>query len=221
MASAVSVAGDPKPEAAGSTILVVEDEILVRLMIAEELRGQDYNVLEAASADEARSVLQSGVKKEFMASGLDHRDELPPEPADVAKRRQLRVHVVADRAIGSFVFALDLVARDLGSDVPQRAFARGSPSERKASEGELAHPFCAMEYDAANGRTAPLPPVGLGALADDAGDMAQPLFGFSGGTAFEKMASVMHCSSLAATMSRRDGDWSTSGRRFSGGSMAA
>jgi CheY-like chemotaxis protein len=70
MASAVSVAGDPKPEAPGSTILVVEDEILVRLMIAEELRGQDYNVLEAASADEARSVLQSGVKIDLVLTDI-------------------------------------------------------------------------------------------------------------------------------------------------------
>jgi DNA-binding NtrC family response regulator len=70
MASAVSVAGDPKPEAAGSTILVVEDEILVRLMIAEELRGQDYNVREAASADEARSVLQSRVKIDLVLTDI-------------------------------------------------------------------------------------------------------------------------------------------------------
>jgi CheY-like chemotaxis protein len=70
MASAVSVAGDPKPEAPGSTILVVEDEILVRLMIAEELRGQDYNVVEAASADEARSVLQSGVKIDLVLTDI-------------------------------------------------------------------------------------------------------------------------------------------------------
>jgi CheY-like chemotaxis protein len=70
MASAVSVAGDPKPEAPGSTILVVEDEILVRLMIAEELRGQDYNVLEAASADEACSVLQSGVKIDLVLTDI-------------------------------------------------------------------------------------------------------------------------------------------------------
>jgi CheY-like chemotaxis protein len=35
------------------TILVVEDEILVRLLVTEELREQGYTVVEAVSCDEA------------------------------------------------------------------------------------------------------------------------------------------------------------------------
>ena len=34
------------------TILVVEDEILVRLLVTEELREQGYTVVEAVSGDE-------------------------------------------------------------------------------------------------------------------------------------------------------------------------
>lgn len=41
------------------TILVVEDEVLVRLVIAEYLRECGYRVHEAASAEEALSVLQA------------------------------------------------------------------------------------------------------------------------------------------------------------------
>jgi two-component system, response regulator PdtaR len=41
------------------TILVVEDEVLVRLMVAEQLRDADFHVVEAANADEALAVLQS------------------------------------------------------------------------------------------------------------------------------------------------------------------
>jgi two-component system, response regulator PdtaR len=40
------------------TILVVEDEVLVRLMVAEWLRDADFHVVEAANADEALAVLQ-------------------------------------------------------------------------------------------------------------------------------------------------------------------
>ncbi len=40
------------------TVLVVEDEILVRTAIAEYLRHCGYRVVEAASADEAMTVLQ-------------------------------------------------------------------------------------------------------------------------------------------------------------------
>src|SRR3954466_8822400 len=39
------------------TVLVVEDEVLVRLMIAEELRNAGFQVNEVADADEALVVL--------------------------------------------------------------------------------------------------------------------------------------------------------------------
>lgn len=42
------------------TVLVVEDEVLVRWVIAEYLRDCGYGVIEAASADEGLRVLQTG-----------------------------------------------------------------------------------------------------------------------------------------------------------------
>ena len=39
------------------TVLVVEDEVLVRLMIADVIRSAGYEVIEAANADEALDVL--------------------------------------------------------------------------------------------------------------------------------------------------------------------
>jgi CheY-like chemotaxis protein len=43
------------------TILVVEDDVLVRLMITAELRKRGFAVIEAASADEAIAILQSRI----------------------------------------------------------------------------------------------------------------------------------------------------------------
>jgi CheY-like chemotaxis protein len=43
----------------GRSVLLVEDEVLVRLSVAEELRQAGLTVLEAANADEARSVLET------------------------------------------------------------------------------------------------------------------------------------------------------------------
>ncbi len=43
------------------TILLVEDEVLIRMMLADELRERGFNVLEAQNADEALTLLQSGV----------------------------------------------------------------------------------------------------------------------------------------------------------------
>jgi DNA-binding response OmpR family regulator len=47
----------PSPDRPG-TILVVEDEVLVRMVICEYLRDCGYRVIEAADADEAMLVLQ-------------------------------------------------------------------------------------------------------------------------------------------------------------------
>jgi CheY-like chemotaxis protein len=41
------------------SILIVEDEVLIRMMMANELRSAGYDVIEAAHADEAMDVLGS------------------------------------------------------------------------------------------------------------------------------------------------------------------
>ena len=51
------------------TILVVEDEILIRLVIADYLRGCGYKVYEASSGDEAMILLQQGDLKIDRAQG--------------------------------------------------------------------------------------------------------------------------------------------------------
>ena len=48
---------DPKSEFT-QTVLVVEDEVLIRMVIAEYLRNCGFKVIEAANADEALIVLQ-------------------------------------------------------------------------------------------------------------------------------------------------------------------
>ena len=44
---------------AKKTVLVVEDEVLIRLYLSEEIRAAGFTVIEAASADEAFEVLKS------------------------------------------------------------------------------------------------------------------------------------------------------------------
>jgi CheY-like chemotaxis protein len=54
-----------------STVLVVEDEILIRLLIGEELRASGFLVLEAANADEAVELLHSGQRIEAVVSDVN------------------------------------------------------------------------------------------------------------------------------------------------------
>jgi two-component system, response regulator PdtaR len=44
-----------------TTLLIAEDEFIIRLTIAEFLRDEGYEVIEAANADEALDVLRSGI----------------------------------------------------------------------------------------------------------------------------------------------------------------
>ena len=54
----------------GSTILVVEDEVLIRLMISEYLREFGYKVVEAKNAAEATRILRSDEPVELVFSDI-------------------------------------------------------------------------------------------------------------------------------------------------------
>jgi two-component system, response regulator PdtaR len=65
-----SVVYEPEVHEERATVLVVEDEVFVRLAIVEELRDQGLTVIEAASADEAVSVLQSSVPVHLLLTDI-------------------------------------------------------------------------------------------------------------------------------------------------------
>jgi two-component system, response regulator PdtaR len=56
----VEGACETKPDE-DAAVLVVEDEVLIRLMIADALRAQGLKVIEASDGDEAMCVLQSSL----------------------------------------------------------------------------------------------------------------------------------------------------------------
>jgi CheY-like chemotaxis protein len=58
--------GEPMP----GTILVVEDEVLIRLMISEYLREFGYTVLEAKNGDEAAKLLHGGDEVDVVFSDV-------------------------------------------------------------------------------------------------------------------------------------------------------
>ena len=52
------------------TILVVEDEVLIRLFLAEELRHAGFTVSEASTADEACTILTAGMKVDLVLTDI-------------------------------------------------------------------------------------------------------------------------------------------------------
>ena len=53
-----------------AVVLVVEDEFLIRIAICDELRDAGHRVIEAASADEALAILQSGMDVDLIFSDV-------------------------------------------------------------------------------------------------------------------------------------------------------
>jgi CheY-like chemotaxis protein len=59
------------------TVLVVEDEVLVRMMVADELRSHGFTVIEAQNAHEAITLLQSRFPVDLIFT-----DVCLPDPID-------------------------------------------------------------------------------------------------------------------------------------------
>ncbi len=53
-----------------SCILFVEDELLIRIIVAEELRDAGFDVIEAVNADEALEVLKSVARIDLIISDV-------------------------------------------------------------------------------------------------------------------------------------------------------
>jgi CheY-like chemotaxis protein len=69
-----------------NTILVVEDELLIRLMIAEALREAGFEVVEAANSDEALAILESHAPVDLVFSDV----RMPGTMDGVALMKRLR-----------------------------------------------------------------------------------------------------------------------------------
>lgn len=72
-ASQMRIARAPAEEAGPTeapTILVVEDEWLIRAMLCDHLRSRGYRVIEARDADEALTVLKTGLKVDVVVTDV-------------------------------------------------------------------------------------------------------------------------------------------------------
>jgi CheY-like chemotaxis protein len=66
-----SAGREPEVQEERPLVLVVEDDVLVRLAISDELRDRGLAVVEASSADEALSVLQSSVPVHLLFTDIE------------------------------------------------------------------------------------------------------------------------------------------------------
>jgi CheY-like chemotaxis protein len=80
-------AREPEARTDKTTVLVVEDEVLIRMMIADALREQGLAVVEASDSDEALTVLQSSLPIRLLLTDI----RMPGEIDGLALARLARV----------------------------------------------------------------------------------------------------------------------------------
>jgi CheY-like chemotaxis protein len=78
----------------GATILVADNDVIVRIAIAEYLRECGFRVIEAASAAEARTVLQHGPKIDVLMVEARRGDDRGFAVAQWARRHSPRINVI-------------------------------------------------------------------------------------------------------------------------------
>jgi len=61
---------EPRPEEGTRSVLIVEDDALIRTGLADELRDAGLHVVEAANADEAWTYLETGARLDLIFSDV-------------------------------------------------------------------------------------------------------------------------------------------------------
>jgi CheY-like chemotaxis protein len=83
----------------GSTILLVEDELLIRLMMADQLSSRGFTIIEAADADEALAKLNAGLSFDLLLADVKMPGTLDgAELARLVRARKPSVKVILGSA---------------------------------------------------------------------------------------------------------------------------
>ncbi len=77
-----------EPEAQSASVLLVEDEVLIRALLAEALRAAGLRVVEAGTADEAWDYLQAGGEASLLFSDI----QMPGSMNGVELAHKVRQH---------------------------------------------------------------------------------------------------------------------------------
>jgi len=138
-------------------VLLVEDEPLVRLVMADILVDANFRVMEAANAEEALTVLYAGVEVDVLLSDV----EMPPGVNGYELARQVHEHWP-----GTEILITSGREWPQAGDLPPGAafLAKPCPSDTLVSyvrsAAERAQATRAAEADLAEGTVVPFPKAG-------------------------------------------------------------
>jgi DNA-binding response OmpR family regulator len=101
------------------TVLLVEDEPIIRMAVAEYLRGEGYTVVEAGSGDRAMDIIRSGKSIDIIVTDV----QMPGEHDGVAlalwaRRTNSNIRLIIVSGAMSGTVALDVLG-DEGRIIPK------------------------------------------------------------------------------------------------------
>jgi two-component system, response regulator PdtaR len=107
------------------TVLLVEDEVLIRLLIADELRAAGIYVLEASSADEAAVILESSLPVHILFTDVRMPGRMDGvDLTRLARRRRPDIKIIVASSLRPPGFSGETADVFLGKPYDLRATAR-------------------------------------------------------------------------------------------------
>ena len=135
---------EPAVESEPLVVLVVEDEVLVRLATAECLRNAGFVVIEAVSAEEAQTALEAAPNIDAVLSDINMPDpndglgllvwmqaQFPDVPVILASGHSNPVQAIA---LSSFPNVTDFVPKPFGCTEIEHLLRKRIASRRQASK---------------------------------------------------------------------------------------
>lgn len=106
---------DTGPQVNEPRVLVIEDEVLIRIALAEELRAAGFNVVETVNADEAWSYLKAGGRVDLVFSDI----AMPGTMDGIELARRLRKHYPDIHIVLTSGNTQSAAVKDLGPFLPK------------------------------------------------------------------------------------------------------
>ena len=112
--TAARIENDPTPQGTGETILVVEDEAIVRALVIEVLADLGYKTVEAGDATEALPIIEGSQRIDLLISDVGLPGMNGRQLAEIARRRRPGLKVLFATGYAESASASDFLAEDMG-----------------------------------------------------------------------------------------------------------
>ncbi|MGE4481167.1 response regulator [Acidocella sp.] len=104
----------------GKTVLVVDDEPVIRMLVAETLEEQGYDIIEAEDAAAAALILNSPARVDLLVTDITLPGQSGRELAGAAKRLRPELKILF---MTGYAHYIEANGKDLGTEIITKPFS--------------------------------------------------------------------------------------------------